>query len=47
MRLGPSSFATWSTAKRRWVVARGRYRLFAGTSSRHLPRRAAVSVSAR
>jgi beta-glucosidase len=47
MRLGPSSFATWSTAKHRWVVAPGRYRLAIGTSSRRLPRRAAVTIRPR
>ncbi len=36
------AFSRWSTAKRRWVVTPGRYRVHVGDSSRHLPLHASL-----
>jgi beta-glucosidase len=45
LSLNPRSFAHWDTATGRWVVPDGTYRLFAGSSSRHLPLSAPVRIA--
>ena len=43
--LSPRAFAHWSTAKDRWVIKPGRYRIFVGPDSRTCPLRATVKLS--
>jgi beta-glucosidase len=47
LHLPPRTFAHWDTARHGWVVSDGRYRVFAGTSSRDLPLSAPVRMSGR
>ena len=44
IRLDPRSFAHWSTARNRWVIAPGRYGVMVGSSSRDLRLRTQVST---
>ena len=42
--LGPQSFQVYSDSAGRFVTPAGRYRIYAGTSSRNLPLRTSVSM---
>jgi beta-glucosidase len=42
LRLPTKGLAAWDTEERGWRVEDGRYRLFVGDSSRHLPLRASL-----
>ena len=43
-RLGRRAFAHWSTARHRWAVARGCYRVYVGRSSRDIAGHAAIAL---
>lgn len=45
IRLGPRAFAHWGNRQGRWVVDKGRYRLFVGPDSRTFPLRGVVRLS--